>query len=264
MEEEKICCGIYDYDGVLVPGEDLMDEQIIANCGPHKEAIEATNVYAEKLFQRQIELIQEKQELELERDIFDYRMREIVKELKDIEEKIKRHFIIKDQVLEETEKKYENLIDYNKIYTLENVYPGVLDLLWDIYEKKIYKKLFNNTHINKLRESNPKKILLVNEFPPMEFFPVFFHIMPYRDFEGINKNRKPTDKVQRLYSNHKYIDPQTSTYVDNSRSVIKCAKALGFRSYFVDKGQDPYDVILKSANDTIDLVHGDKIKKLSR
>lgn len=264
METGNLCCGIYDYDGVLVPGEELMDEQIIANCGPHKEAIEATNIYAEKLFRRQLELIQEKQELELERDVYDHRMREIIKELKDLEEKIKRHFIIKDQVLEETEKKYENLIDYDKIYTLENVYPGVLELLWEIYEKGIYKKLFNNTHTNKLREETPKKILLRDEFPPMTFVPVRFHIMPYRDHEGINLNRKPTDKVQRMLVNNTEINPYLSSYVDNSKSVIKCAKVLGFRPYFVDKEQDPCELILRAANETIDLVHGDKIKKLSR
>lgn len=261
--EEKICCGIFDYDGVFVPGERLMDKHIIANCGIHKEAIEATNEYGDSLFKEQLELTQQRQELELERNVYGSDMLKIVTRLNELNEKIRKHFERKDQVLEETEKKYENLINYDEIYVLENVYPGVLDKLWEIYDKGIYIKLINNTHVNKEREIVAKKRLLEKEFPPMEFVPVYFHIFPYRDSEGINKDRKPTDKVHRMYVNNKYIDPYSSTYVDNSSGVIKCAKKLGFRTYFVDKSQDPKEVIINAANDTIDVIHDGKIKKLS-
>ena len=99
----------------------------------------------------------------------------------------------------------------------------------------------------------------------MEFVPIYFHIIPYKDHEGfINKDRKPSDKVLRMVRTTKYINPLISTYVDNSNGVIKCAKKLGFRPYFVNKSQDPSEVIIKAANDTIDIVHEGKIKKLTR
>ena len=257
--KNELCCGIYDYDGVLVPGEELMDHYIEPVCK------EATNAYGEKLFERQLDLTLEKQRLEQDRDVYGNEMDEIIEELKELERKIKRHFELKDQVLEETEKKYENIINYDEIYRLENVYPGVLEALWEISDNGIYQKLMNNTHVNKDREIAAKRRLLESEFPIMEFVPIYFHILPYRDRDGfIIKNRKPSDKVLRMYRNHAYIKPLVSTYVDNSKSVIKCANKIGFRTYFVKKEQDPREQIIQAANDTIDIVHGGKIKKLSR
>lgn len=264
MEDKKVCCGVYDYDGVLVDGEHLMDLQIIENCKGREEAKEATNIYAESIFKRQLELTQIKQQLEQERNVYGSEMLEIIKELADLERKIKRHFELKDQVLEETEEKYANIIDYDKIYVKENIYPGVLEALWEIYDKGIYVKLLNNTHVNKERESVAKERLLKAEFPPMEFVPILFHIFPYRDMEGPNNNRQPSDKVLRMTRNNRYINPLVSTYVDNSKSVIRLANKLGYRTYFVDKNDNPRDIIVDAANDTIDIVHGGKIKKLSR
>ena len=226
---------------------------------------EATNSYGEKLFERQLSLVTEKQRLEQERDVYGSEMDEIVTELAELERKIKKHFELKDQVLEETEKKYKNIINYDEIYRRENVYPGVLEALWKIHESGIYQKMVNNTHVNMEREIKAKERLLKNDFPPMEFVPIYFHIIPYRDREGfINKDRKPSDKVLRMARTKKYINPLISTYVDNSAGVIRCANKLGFRSYFVKKGQDPRDSIIQAANDTIDIVHEGKIKKLSR
>ena len=257
--ENKMCCGIYDYDGVLVPGEQLMDRYIEPVCK------EATNTYGEKLFERQLELIGEKQHLELDRDVYGSEMDEIILELAEIERKIKRHFELKDQVLEETEPKYQNIINYDEIYTRENVYPGVIETLWEIYKYRIYQKMINNTHVNIGREIKAKERLLKECFPPLEFVPIYFHIFPYRDHEGfVNKDRKPSDKVLRMERALNYIDPLISTYVDNSMSVIKCAKKLGLRTYYVDKSQDSREAIIEAANDTIDIVHEGKIKKLTR
>lgn len=257
--ENKICCGVYDYDGVLVPGEELMDYYIEPVCH------EATNAYGESLFERQLELITEKQRLELDRDVYGREMDEIIAELAELERKIKKHFDLKDQVLEETEKKYENIINYDEIYRLENVYPGVLETIWEISKRGIYKEMLNNTHVNTAREIKAKEKLLKSEFPPIKFVPIYFHIIPYRDREGfINKNRKPSDKVQRMVSNNRYIDPLISTYVDNSIGVIKCARKIGFRTYHVQKNQNPRDCIIEAANDTIDIIHEGKIKKLTR
>ena len=111
----------------------------------------------------------------------------------------------------------------------------------------------------------------------MRFIPVKYHIEPFRDpFDGmINKNRKPSDKIGRLVNISTYIDVLKSTFIDNTASIIKRGKELGLNCYFVEKNTDMYiikfptlntipgQVIMEAANDTIDRVHGGKIKKLS-
>ena len=269
--KDKICCGIYDFDGVLVPGEELMDNDVHAICK------EASNAYCEDLFKQQTKLIGIQQQLEQERDIYGYEMQEVQKELEEINKKIKNHFKLKDQVLEETEPEYKNRINYREIYKKENIYLGVLELLWQIYESKIYEQLIVNTHVNSEREIIAKKDLLQKDFPPMRFIPVKYHILPYRDpFDGmINNNRKPSDKIGRLVNISNYIDVNLSTFIDNTASIIKRGRELGLNCYYVEKNHDIYiekypilntipgQVIMEAANDTIDRVHDGKIKKLS-
>lgn len=267
---EKYCCGIYDFDGVYVAGEELMDNYIMEFCK------KATNKYCNELFRRQTDLIKSQQLLEEDRNIYGKEMREIIRELEEVERLLREHFNLKDQVLEETEEKYRNKINYKEIYQAKNVYPGVLDILWKIYDAKVFYLLISNTHVNAEREIIAKKELLQSVFPPMKFVPVRYHIEPYRDQYGlITKNRKPSDKVGILLRTMPIVDPTVSTLVDNSKSIITRGIELGLRSYFVEKNLDsfivdnptlnpiPSQVILQSANDTIDMVHGGKIKKLS-
>lgn len=265
--EEFICCNILDFDGVFVPGEDLMDEYILEFCP------EASNKYCKTLFSQQIDLVKIKQTLEEEHDVI--RLAEIKKELEEIDKKIAKHFIRKDQVLEETEPEFENKIDYRAIYQIKNVYPGVLELVWEIHNRGIYQLQISNTHVNCETEIIAKKELLEKYFPEMKFVPVKFHIIPYRTNGLVNKDREPSDKVGKLINAGPKIYLPTSVLVDNSKSIIARGKELGLRTYFVPENNDPLiianpiinpipsQIILQSANDTIDLVHGGKIKKLS-
>lgn len=265
--EEFICCNILDFDGVLVPGEELMDEYILEFCP------EASNKYCDDLFSQQIDLIKIKQTLEEEHDVI--RLVELKKELDEIDRKIAKHFIRKDQVLEETEPEFENKIDYKAIYQRKNIYPGVLELVWDIHNRGIYQLQISNTHVNCETEIIAKRELLEKCFPEMKFVPVKFHIIPYRTNGLVNKDREPSDKVGRLIKAIPKIYLPTSVLVDNSKSIISRGKELGLRTYYVPENNDPMiitnpvinpipsQIILQSANDTIDLVHGDKIKKLS-
>ena len=98
--EEKLCCGIFDFDGVILPGEELIDKYVWEICK------EASNAYCDMLFSQQSKLITIQQRLEQERDIYGPEMEEVKNELAEIERKIKIHFDLKDQVLEETEEKY--------------------------------------------------------------------------------------------------------------------------------------------------------------
>ena len=267
---EKYCCNILDFDGVFVAGEELMDEYIMSYCK------KATNKYCNELFKKQSELIHAQQQLEIDRNIYGKEMHEIIRELEEIERLLKEHFDLKDQVLEETELKYRNKINYKEIYQRKNVYPGVLELMWKIYEAKIYYLLISNTHVNAEKEIIAKKELLLNDFPPMKFVPIRYHIEPYRDQYGLlTKNRKPSDKVGILLKTVPIVDPTISPLVDNSKSIITRGNELGLRTYFVPKNLDPFieenptlnpipsQIILQSANETVDMVHGGKIKKLS-
>jgi hypothetical protein len=267
MEKLKIC-NILDFDGVLVPGEILMDEYIKEFC------YKASNEYCDKLFKMQSELVEQQQLLEEERN--DSLLAEVLKELEELDRKIKQHFVFKDQVLEESEPQYQNKINYADIYRRENVYPGVLEVLWEMYERKVYDLLISDTHVNSKFEILRKQILLESDFPPMLFFPVFFHLVPFYDPKtGLaNKNRKPSDKVGILLKEKQFIIPEKSTLIDNSKSIIKRGNELGVRSYFVEKNLEPYiianptldpipsQIILDAANDTIDLYRGN-VKKLS-
>ena len=268
--EDKKCCGIFDFDGVLLPGEDLIDKYVEEICE------EASDAYCRKLYKQQEELMKIRQRMEQERDIYGPGMEEIEREEEELRKKIKLHFMLKDQVLEETEEKYRNKIPYGKIYTKENIYQSVLELMWKIYEEKVYSKLIVNTHVNAEAEIIAKRDLLKAEFPTMKFVPVKYHIIPFRDQYGeINKDREPSDKIGRLLKMSPYIDVNKSTFIDNTARIIKRGRELGLRCYFVDKNSDPYildnpildpipsQVIMQAANDTIDIVHNDKIKKLS-
>ena len=110
----------------------------------------------------------------------------------------------------------------------------------------------------------------------MKFVPVKYHIIPYRDQYGfVNKKREPSDKVGNLVRLSPYIDVSKSTFIDNTARIIKRGKELGLRCYFVEKNTDSYilanpsldpipsQIIMQAANDTIDIVHDGKIKKLS-
>ena len=269
--EDKKCCGIYDCDGVIIPGEELIDRYVWKICK------EASNAYCDELFNRQNELIQNQQRLEQERDVFGPEMIEITRELEEINKKIKRHFILKDIVLEEVEEKYKNKIDYKEIYQRENIYQGVLELFWQIYDSHVYDQIIVNTHVNAESEIIWKREMFKKDFPPLKFVPVKYHLVPYKDpFGGlVNKNRKPSDKIGRLINMSPYIDVDVSTFIDNTSSIIKRGKEIGLNCYYVKKNLDPYvirypilnpipaQIIMQAANDTIDKVHNGKIKKLS-
>lgn len=254
--DKKICGNGLDFDGVLAPGEELMDNYIRPVCK------EATNEYCRELFSYQRELIVVQQQLEEDRNIYGHEMRQVKAELTEISRKLKIHFDLKDQFLEEADPKYKNVIKYFEIYQRKNVFPGILEVLWAIYDKGIYDLQICCTHVNAENEILAKKGLLTKDFPPMKFIPVKYHLIPYRTNGLVNRNREPSDKVGIMVRNIPNMDVSISPMVDNSKSIIIRSEELGLRPYFVAQGDDPASVIMQAANDTIDLVHGDKIKKL--
>lgn len=267
--EKVVCYLVLDYDGVLVPGEEIYDVLI------HDEICEeASNIYREGLITQREKLERIKEELDDERsgakDI-----EKIKKELEEIDRKIKHHYIKKDQVLEESMPEYVNRIPYNKIYIKENVFPGLLELIHKFYDMGIYTEIIVNTHVNVDSEIKAKRILLENEFPPTKFVPVQFYL-ERRLNNGMGIKRTRSNKVERLLKTLPYMKPYVndSIFVDNTMGVIKQAEALGFKAFFVRKNEDeyiienpvlnpiPYQVILDAGNYTIVETHKDKEKRL--
>ena len=270
--KKLVCYLVLDFDGVILPGEELMDNYVWDICQV------ASNRHKDQLFSRQIELIKMQQQLEEERSD-DKSLEEIQSELNDIKQKISMHYVKKDEVLEETVPKYINRIPYKEIYVKENIYPGILELIHKINDMGIYVELIINTHVNSEAEIIAKRELLRKVFPPHKFIPVLFHLERYFAESGITMKRERSNKVARLIKALPYVSPLNnegvvSYFVDNTESIVKEARALGFKAYFVEKNDDKYikenpvldpipsQVIMKTANDTIDLL-GCKVKKLS-
>ena len=262
------CYLILDFDGVLLPGEELMDEYVYEICK------EASDKYRAELFQKKIELIEIQNQLENERIDSDTSYK-IKKELDNIQAKINASYNKKDQVLEETEPEYVNRIPYHDIYIVKNFYPGIVELVHKIHEMGIYAQIIVNTHVNAEREIIAKSILLNNHFPPVKFVPRKFHVERYYDEYGdVVKGRKPSDKVGKLLEICPFIVPERSTLVDNTKWIIDRGKEFGLRCFFVEKNKDsfilanptlnpiPAQVILDAVNDTVENVHQNKVKKL--
>ena len=258
--EQKKCCLISDYDGVLVDSLPLIDEYV-------KEIdYKASDEYGRKLFERTDYLNKEKQRLEEERDIYGKEMQEINTELAELDRLRSKHYDHKDIILEEVNPEYRGLINYHEIYKIENAYPGVMELINKIWELNIYHQIIVNSNVNVESEIVAKKALLKEYLPMVKFVPVRFHLDPYYNpITGLsNKNRVPSNKLAVLIKTVRNIDVINSSVVDDTKGVIEKGIALGFNCYHRRIEDDVRDVFINACNDTIDSVHEQKIKKLSR
>ena len=267
--EKVVCYLVLDYDGVLVPAEEIYDVLV------HDEICEeASNIYREELLTRKKELEKIQEELIDERSGAKS-LNEIKKELDDIKNKMSYHYFKKDQVLEESLPEYVNRIPYDKIYIVENIFPGVLELIHKLYDMGIYTEIIVNTHVNVDSEIKAKRILLETAFPPTKFIPVQFYL-ERRLNNGMGIKRTRSNKVARLLKALPYIKSATSNsvFVDNTLSVLDQAEKFKFKCFFVRKNEDkivienpvinpiPYEIILEAGNYTIVEVQKQKEKKL--
>ena len=267
-----VCYLVLDFDGVLIPGEELMDNYIWDICK------EASNRYRESLEASERDLFLMKQRLEDERSNPKY-IERVQKELNDIRQKRLMHFRKKDQVLEETSLEFVNKIPYQEIYVRDNFFPGILELIHKINDMGIYVELIVNTHFNADLEVKTKRELLRKEFPPHKFIPVPFHLEKQYSSDVITRKRVRTNKTAKLIKALPYVNPLANEdvftyFVDNTKSILEEAEKFGLITYFVEKNDDkyiidnptlnpiPFQVILQAANDTLEKQNGDKVKKL--
>lgn len=257
---EKKCYFNTDVDGVIIPGQELMDEYVYNDIDKI-----ASDRYRYELVARINELRKKKEELEDEQRFFCPEMKEIEREIKEYERKKAIHYEHKNMVLEEVTPELEGRIPYDEIYQLKNLYPGMADALYKLYEAGIFDGFTAPSNVNKDREIRAK-LELFKHFPFVQLLPLQFFIEPFYLPGGKVKalNRIPSNKAATLAKIKKDMDIPISPLIDDTPGVIDSARPLGFPCYFRSRDDDPVDIYYKAANDTIDIVHGGKIKKLSR
>lgn len=230
-----------DYDETLLPGEQLMDLQLmdrILNTRMEKwvriTCEHSTGAYLEELKRQRESLTNAKVRLQNDGEIYTPEWEEIKKELQHLDNVLfPEHYRCKDIVREEIYSEFVGLIDYAKIYVPENLYPGVRATLWAIYNTGIYHVMAGNSQTNSTSEEAAKDFLS-GILPPMERFYVRFHEKPYFNPDGTkNTKRIATDKWQAFVDAHPDMNVEMSSVVENSPAAYNSASSLGFKATLV-------------------------------
>ena len=254
-------CFNTDVDGVIIPGQELMDEYVYNDIDKI-----ASDRYRYELLAHLAELNNRKNELEAEQRFTCPEMQEIKDEIEEYEKRKQIHFDHKNMVLEEATPELVGRIPYDKIYKLENMYPGIPEILYKIYELGIFDEYNAPTLVNPASEIQAKNILFRENFPWFKLVPLKFFVEPF--FVPGSKlktlNREPCDKANKFASIKPHMIIHKSPYIEDTLSIVKIAQSLGFPAYFRSREDDPVDVYIRAVNETIDRDFKDKVKKLSR
>ena len=142
-----------------------------------------------------------------------------------------------DEVVEEVFPFYQGKIDYDSIYTLENVYSGVMEKIRELYFSGIFRKIYICTHCNSANERAAKKRFFKKYFNErgvnVEIVFVPFHDMPYiydssRYFE--NRERKRTNKAAYFFSITEE-SPIDTIFIDDSPEICDEAEIIGAKAF---------------------------------
>ena len=168
--------------------------------------------------------------LEFERVNFQSKKAEYCRlAIESIEKTIIKHFELKDRILEEVDEEYKNRIDYDKIYTIENVYPGVINKIYYMYNLGFFKKIYVLSHVNCEREINAKRKFLNKYLPMVEFVPVYFHMVPFYvpGTKIRNEKRFRTNKIEYFKKEKNIENLDNYFFVDDNETIIEEAKEAG-------------------------------------
>ncbi len=249
---------IFDIDETIIPGEQLIDRLIIeavANAGlsmPEdikKICLHSTWIYLKSLEAQLDKLNNEKKRMQSDGVIRGPVWEDLMSSIEHVDRvEIPEHYRCKDIVREEQMPEVKGLIDYREIYKPENLYPGIFEVLWFIYNERVFDDdaFHAASNTNSTSEENAKDLLFAEcGLPPIETFYDRFYKIPHKNADGtINENREPSNKVVDFIEEHPEVDIETSSWVDNSGYVRKVAKSLGFDTYLVGNERcDPNDPI---------------------
>lgn len=246
---------ILDCDGVIFDSLKLIDVEV------QKIKYEASDAYLQKLIKDSKKLHDRLHDLEQERDDSS-ELRKIKSSILKLSKLRLTHFDHKDLVLEEVLPEYKNRIDYSKIYTIDNVYPGVIELIKEIWNQGIYDKIFVNSQVNPDSEIEAK-VNFFNEYLPMvQFVPVRFHLEPYFDLvtHKKNNNRKRSNKIECFKIMTGIEDLSNSSFIDDTSGVIEEAKKAGVGNcYYKTKDMDTNHLLRNAVVDTLYVAKGIKV-----
>ena len=241
---------ILDCDGVIFDSLPLIDECV------QKINYKASDAYKKELDTEEIKAIFMKNKWEEERSNNPSELGIIKKRMSDVKRKKKEHYEYKDMVLEEVNYEYENRIDYYKIYQLQNTFDGVINMIYTIYGKGLFKEIYVLSHVNSEREIDAKKQFFKKYLPMVRFIPVYFHLDNFYNVDGTrNLKRLRTNKIEYFKNYTGIEDMSTAYFIDDSISIIDEAKELGLsNAYYKNDSSSTNDLLTKIAFDAIGIV----------
>ena len=177
---------------------------------------------------------------------------------------LKVNRITKDEVLEEIYPIYQNRINYFKIYSIQNVFAGVFEIVKFFQKTNRFKKIYIVTQFNAVLETLGKSRLFKTYLSGIEIIFIPFHdkeVTPYiydkaRYFE--NGNRQRTNKAE-YFAVLTGEDPKKTIYIDDSVGICQEAEKLGAKAFLRDReSADP----LKVFHEVEDYMEGETDKQL--
>lgn len=213
---------ILDCDGVIFDSIPLIDEYV------KNIKYEASDAYKKELDSKELKarLMLNKFEEERSNNPSEYGL--LKKTIRDIERKRKEHYEHKDCVLEEALKEYKDRINYKAIYQLENTFDGVINMIYTIYGKSLFKDIYILSHVNSQNEIIAKTDFFKKYLPMVKFIPVYFHVENFFNSDGTkNLKRIRTNKIG-YFKNYTGIDDLSKAFfADDTESIINEARNLG-------------------------------------
>ncbi len=233
---------ILDFDGVFGDTLAIIDEYV------QRIEMDASDKKGEEIRKRIRNLEDKIEEYDIEHAPGE-RIQNLKRQLKEAKEEQKRHFDLKDQVLEEVFEEYQNRIPYHDIITLKNMFKGVVKVINLMIKLRLYSKCYVVSHCNVDSEVNSKRKFLKENFGDnVVFVPVSFHKDSYFDEEGNKReHRERTNKIREFVEF--LIYELKEKYPDKSDEEIKeIIKEIFINSAYIE---DTYTIIEEALNEGI-------------
>ncbi len=234
---------ILDCDGVIFDSLPKIEEQIEEilekiDGGKHDKKELYARCVQDVLFKSRAKylanLVELKQQLTKEEDTMladrdDKRIKDKDYEIEKHKKLITNHFLCKDYVLEEICPAFYKLIDYYKIYIMENTFPGVIDYIRFISHLNIFDRISILTQYNTEEEKSAKEKFFKKYLPMVDLIFVPFHPLLRFDDEKkiVNEDRERSNKMiyyvehmlKKGFSIQEILNElESSYYIDDSKA----------------------------------------------
>ncbi len=174
------------------------------------------------------------------------------------------HKITKDEVLEETSDLYQNKINYDEIYTIDNAFPNVIELIREIWESRLFDKIYIASHVNSEKEILAKKRFFAEYLPFVDVRCYYFNDQPYiHDKERYYENafRKRTNKPRQFFKETRE-HPEQCHFIDDSSTICGEAKVDGAQATWRNPDEEDPTAVFQEMLDSIFNIEDSKVKSL--